>query len=191
MALLDTKPGPVSDLDTPTTDPSLTRRKFLQWGIYAIGGALTVAIGAPVVLYFINPAFSGGENGKILVNVGAPADFANQTTPKAVILNYKYTDTFKEAEGSKTVFVRAKVPNATNPNDFQVLDSTCTHAGCAVSFNPKNAPPAAQGKFYCPCHGSIFSVDGKNEAVAPRPLGSYTVSSKDGKLAIDVFEVKA
>ncbi|HEX2912912.1 MAG TPA: Rieske 2Fe-2S domain-containing protein [Chloroflexia bacterium] len=173
------------DLDIPSKDPTYTRRQFLKWGIYGVAGAVTLAVGVPTALYFINPALQSADSGKILVDLGTPSQFANQTTPKAVLADYKYTDTFKPAEGSKQVFVRALKPNASTPADFEVLDSTCTHAGCTVSF------VASLNKFKCPCHGSIYSVDGINEAVAPKPLHKYSVVLNNGKLAINVAEVTA
>ena len=183
MALIEKQEVVTNDLDVPQTDPTLTRRKFLQWGIYGVGAAVTLAIGVPIAWYFISPALQSTDSSKILVEIGNPADFAKQTTPKAVPADYKYVDTFKGVEGSKTVFVRALKDGASEPQDFQVLDSTCTHAGCSVAWN------AQANKFKCPCHGSIFSIDGKNEAVAPRPLHSYKVEkAADGKLAINVAE---
>ncbi|HWI52680.1 MAG TPA: Rieske 2Fe-2S domain-containing protein [Symbiobacteriaceae bacterium] len=41
----------------------------------------------------------------------------------------------------------------------------CVHLGCTVPWNQ------AQGKFMCPCHGSVYTLDGQNVAgPAPRPL---------------------
>jgi cytochrome b6-f complex iron-sulfur subunit len=42
----------------------------------------------------------------------------------------------------------------TGSNVFVALDSTCTHAGCTISYNNSNK------NFPCPCHGSIFSTSG-------------------------------
>ncbi len=180
-----------SDLDLAEKDPTYTRRQFLKWGIYGVAGAVTIAIGVPTVLYFINPAFKASDSSKVLAPLGAPADFANQTAFKEVQTDYKYIDTFKEVDGTKKVFIRALKPNAANPEDFLVLDSTCTHLGCSIFYNPPAAPPAAKDKFYCFCHGSIFDQNGKNLAVAPKPLPSYKVELKDGKLAINVFGATA
>ena len=36
----------------------------------------------------------------------------------------------------------------------RAFSTVCPHAGCAVDF------AAAQKKFDCPCHGSVFSLDG-------------------------------
>lgn len=188
MALTESKNSVTSELDTAATDPTYTRRKFLSWGIYAIGAGVGVAIGVPAVAYFIEPAFKGAEGGENLIELGTLQELANQTTPRAVAKEYKYRDSFKEVTGNKQVFVRAKVAGASRAEDFEILDSTCTHAGCAVSFDSPIAPAKAKGKFYCPCHASIFDVDGKNLEVAPAPLAKYTPVVKDGKLSYNVFK---
>jgi menaquinol-cytochrome c reductase iron-sulfur subunit len=194
MAVTESK-GTVSaaaDLDLAEKDPTYTRRQFLKWGIYAVGGAVTVVIGVPTVLYFINPALQGSDASKLLVKLGPVGNFANQTNPKAVSQEYTYKDTFKDVTGTKQVFVRAKQAGAAAAADFEVLDPTCTHLGCAVSFNPSNAPANAKDKFYCPCHGSVFEKDGKYAAgPAPKGLFHYTPElTDDGQLAINVAEYK-
>jgi menaquinol-cytochrome c reductase iron-sulfur subunit len=177
-----------SDLDLPENDPTYTRRQFLKWGIYGVAGAVTIAVGVPTALYFIEPAFKGADSSKILVKLGDVNKFANATAPQSVSTSYKYTDSFKQVDGTKQVFVRAKKAGASAAADFQILDPTCTHLGCAVSFNPPNQA-IAKNKFYCFCHGSIYDIDGKNVGgPAPKPLFSYTVNLVDGQLAINVAE---
>jgi nitrite reductase/ring-hydroxylating ferredoxin subunit len=49
----------------------------------------------------------------------------------------------------------------------------CTHLGCAYHWDdPKK-------QFLCPCHSSVFSIDGKViSGPAPRPLDRYDAGSK-------------
>lgn len=177
-----------TDLDLAENDPTYTRRQFLKWGIYAVGGAVTIAIGVPTVLYFINPALKEAASNKILVKLGEVSKFSNATAPQTVSTAYKYTDSFKQVDGTKQVFVRAKKAGASRAADFQILDPTCTHLGCAVTYNPPGKD-IAKDKFFCFCHQSIYDVEGKNIAgPAPKPLFSYTVDIVDGQLAINVAE---
>jgi menaquinol-cytochrome c reductase iron-sulfur subunit len=55
----------------------------------------------------------------------------------------------------------------------------CTHLACAYHWE------AAQNNFVCPCHASVFSVDGKVlSGPAPRPLDRYESRVESGKLLI-------
>lgn len=60
-----------------------------------------------------------------------------------------------------------------------VFTPQCTHLACAYHWD------AQQKDFLCPCHGSVFSIDGKVLAgPAPRPLDRYVSRVDNGKLFI-------
>lgn len=173
----------VLDLDSPSTDPTASRRKFLGLGVYAIAAGVGVVVAVPTIGYFIAPATetSGQE---VRVAVGKVTDFANQLDLKGKALkDVAYTDSFKKSTITKQVFVRALKANAADPQDFLVLDSTCTHAGCSVALKPDIK------QLYCGCHGSTYNQDGKNiGGPAPRPLGHYEVKIVNGDITINVFQ---
>ena len=61
------------------------------------------------------------------------------------------------------------------------ISSKCTHLGCNVGWKQD------QETFECPCHGSIFSKDGKvKEGPAPRGLEWYAIGlGADGNLVVN------
>jgi menaquinol-cytochrome c reductase iron-sulfur subunit len=55
----------------------------------------------------------------------------------------------------------------------------CTHLGCVYHWEQNRT------KFVCPCHNSIFSIDGKVEGgPAPRPLDRYETKLEGRKLLL-------
>jgi len=59
------------------------------------------------------------------------------------------------------------------------ISAVCTHLGCIVSRQ--------DGKFECPCHGSLFDANGNVvSGPAPRALDYLDLSiSPDGQLVVD------
>jgi menaquinol-cytochrome c reductase iron-sulfur subunit len=53
------------------------------------------------------------------------------------------------------------------------FSSVCPHLGCAVSYR------RAEGDFYCPCHTSVFTLDGKkNNVIPPRDLDTLELVTR-------------
>jgi menaquinol-cytochrome c reductase iron-sulfur subunit len=59
------------------------------------------------------------------------------------------------------------------------LAPQCTHLGCAYHWDdPKK-------QFLCPCHNSVFSIDGKVvSGPAPRPLDRFEAKVQNNKLML-------
>ncbi len=71
----------------------------------------------------------------------------------------------------------------TSATTFQAFSRVCTHEGCATEV--KN------NRFECPCHGSIFAVDGSvvrgpstGVSITPLPTRAVQFDSAAGKLTI-------
>ncbi len=64
---------------------------------------------------------------------------------------------------------------------FVAFDATCTHAGCAVQYDPSNV------QFVCPCHGGVY--DARTGRVVqgppPAPLQAIPVHEVNGQLRVD------
>ncbi len=63
--------------------------------------------------------------------------------------------------------------------DVTVFSPICPHLGCRFDWDPRDS------RFKCPCHGSVYLVDGKVVAgPAPRPLDGLPVEVRQGKLYV-------
>jgi menaquinol-cytochrome c reductase iron-sulfur subunit len=60
-----------------------------------------------------------------------------------------------------------------------VYSPICPHLGCKYSWDTQT------DHFECPCHGSVFALDGKVLAgPAPRPLDTLPIKIQNGELAV-------
>lgn len=65
----------------------------------------------------------------------------------------------------------------TKGGELGAVNAVCTHAGCIVNWSGQDPAKA----FGCPCHGSVFTIDGKVErGPATKPLARYAVKMNDG-----------
>jgi menaquinol-cytochrome c reductase iron-sulfur subunit len=67
----------------------------------------------------------------------------------------------------------------TGDNQVTAFGPQCTHLGCAYHWE------ADKKNFLCPCHTSIFTIDGKvASGPAPRPLDRYETRIDGAKLLL-------
>ncbi|MFN8240502.1 MAG: Rieske (2Fe-2S) protein [Bacteroidales bacterium] len=67
-----------------------------------------------------------------------------------------------------------------NGGSYIALSSVCTHQGCTVGFNPSS------GNLPCPCHGSVFALDGSVvNGPASTPLKVFKVTKNGNILTIE------
>jgi cytochrome b6-f complex iron-sulfur subunit len=61
--------------------------------------------------------------------------------------------------------------------------AVCTHLGCLTRANPR------EDGFFCPCHGSQFTLDGKVvSGPAPRSLEHFKIEREGERLWVDLAE---
>lgn len=145
------------------TPSRLSRRHFLGWLSW---GSLTLSLGA--------------------MGTGTVA----YLQPK---VNYEATTTFSVGRpedyriGAMRVLEVDRIFVFRTPQGFQALSMTCTHLGCAYKpfGSADKEHPVVHA--HCPCHGSIFSRDGRVlGGPAPRSLPFYELSlTAGGHLQVD------
>ena len=133
------------------------REFFFKIGIGSIG--VTIGGGSILSFQYISPNVLFEPPTKF--KAGLPEDFpANSVTLNSEQLVY---------------IVRAKA------GYFYSLSAVCTHLGCITQYR------TSENKIACPCHGSIFDIDGRVlSGPAPRPLEHLQIEQNDrGELVVD------
>lgn len=147
-----------------------TRRKFYISVINLLGAVITAALALPAAAYLlIKPASQ--DTGEFI----EVADL-NQLVPgkpEEVVYRRTRVDGWKRMEEKTTTWV-VKTQDKTI-----AFAPSCTHLGCAYHWDEENQ------SFLCPCHSSVFALDGTVvSGPAPRPLDRYVSKISGGKLLI-------
>src|SRR5262249_19854468 len=133
--------------------------------------AISAALGLPALVYLLFPPKARNE--EQWIDAG---DVAKLTPGSPVELAFRHNrvDGWKVSSEKSTAWV-VKQPD----NSVVAFGPQCTHLGCAYHWEDKDA------KFLCPCHNSLFSIDGKVLAgPALRPLDRYDVKLQGTRILI-------
>lgn len=148
-----------------------TRRAFHLAVVYVLGAIIAIAMAVPTALYLLVPPKPRKQSGWI------DAGDVSQLTPGVPVeLSFQESrlDGWRLTTEKKTAWV-VKEPD----NRIVAFGPQCTHLACAYHWEMD------AGKFMCPCHGSVFSIDGKVlSGPAPRPLDRYLTRIENNRLQI-------
>jgi len=154
------------------TAPSrLNRRGFHIAFIYGLWSIIAAALAVPAALYLLLPPklrktpewVDAGDVSKLQPGV-----------PVELVFRQNRVDGWKILSEKGTAWV-VKI------SDSQVVafGPQCTHLGCAYHWDD------SRSEFLCPCHNSIFGIDGAVvSGPAPRPLDRYDTKVTGGKLLL-------
>ncbi len=158
----------MSDISTPT---EISRRKFLGNVVKGIGALVGVAVAAPLIGYFLSPAWS---KSKTLVIAIANVNEIPVGEPTLVTYEQRVREGWYISTLSKAAWVVTK-----NGKDFTVFDPHCTHLSCPYYWDKDKKV------FLCPCHNGVFDIDGKvTGGPPPRPLDRLESSVDGGALVV-------
>lgn len=152
-------------------EPRPHRRNALQWLSFLLGGLASVALGVPILGYYLSPYLRRAEDE--WVDLGPAADF-----PVGQTRMVSYANPGTNPWDGLTARAAAYVRN--NGSDrFTIFAVNCAHLGCPVTWFPQS------GLFLCPCHGGVYYADGSRASgPPPRGLYQYDYQVKDGRLRI-------
>jgi menaquinol-cytochrome c reductase iron-sulfur subunit len=157
--------------DQPLTEKP-TRRTFYVAIINLLGAAITAAVALPAAVYLL--AKPKNTEGGDWVEV-ADINQLRVGKPEEIRYNRRRTDGWQklDAEKATTWVIRQ------DDNKVVAFTPACTHLACPYHWDDSKM------NFVCPCHGSMFSADGKVLAgPASRPLDRYISKVEAGKILI-------
>mgnify|MGYP005726849635 CR=1 FL=1 len=149
----------------------LSRRKFMERTIAAIGGVITAGFAIPGVSYILSPALQEKIENWIFLGSAAKVEPGVPTLMKASIERKTgwITDSVEYA-----AYVRTE-----DGENFEAMTNICPHLGCRVRWIDD------QELFFCPCHNASFDKNGDVlDGPPPRPLDRYEVKKEDDQIFI-------
>jgi menaquinol-cytochrome c reductase iron-sulfur subunit len=159
-------------------DTNLNRRSFMVRTIYAIFGFIGAVMAVALGGFGVVPALKKRQAG--WSEAGTTDDLAVDQPSER-----RFFETVKS--GWQSEKVERSVWLVKRPNgSVEVFSASCPHLGCGYRWI------AEHKRFECPCHGSIFDINGKVLAgPAPRRLDTLPTKMENGKLFVqyEVFQL--
>jgi menaquinol-cytochrome c reductase iron-sulfur subunit len=160
------------------SDQTESRRNFMVRAIIGIGAFIGAAIVVPLAGFGILPVLRKKEPG--WSDAGTLAD---------LVVNEPQERRFFQTV--KTGWQEEKVERAAwlvkrSDGTVAAFSPSCPHLGCGYRWF------AQEQQFKCPCHGSVFDIDGKVlGGPAPRPLDTLAVRQDKGRVLVqyEIFQV--
>jgi menaquinol-cytochrome c reductase iron-sulfur subunit len=148
-----------------------TRRRFFVGAIYGIWASISAALALPASVYLLFPPKARNEDQ--WVDAGDISKLA-PNAPVELTFRRNRVDGWKVLSEKSTAWVVRQADSS-----VVAYGPQCTHLGCAYHWEegPK--------EFLCPCHNSLFGLDGKVQSgPAPRSLDRYDVKLQGSRLLI-------
>ena len=110
------------------TGSELNRRKFMEVGIYAITGAITVVSGVALTRFAVGHSFRKEKAKWIEVEL----DESGESNPgfSRVVLEYEKKDGWLTASARSLVYVKR-----VKADEIIAISAACTHLGCIVTWD--------------------------------------------------------
>jgi menaquinol-cytochrome c reductase iron-sulfur subunit len=133
------------------------RRKFLKGAVGILALASSLLLGIPLLRTLLG---SRSYSTSRVWSKVAKIETLPLEQPIRLEFSARYEDAYLEETVIRPVWVIKH-----SSSSLTVYSPICPHLGCYYNFDPNSQ------HFECPCHGSVFSIDGKVlGGPAPRPL---------------------
>ncbi len=151
-------------------EPDPGRRKTLGVIIGVLNAAVAIPILGPV-LGFISAPLARRQEPQ-WVSVLNDAELGEGSTQE-VDFSLVVKDGFRTSNRRYSIYVHRSA------DGVKAFFPSCTHLGCRVEYQEDNE------RYFCPCHGGVFSADGAVVAgPPPRALDEFETKVEDGQIWI-------
>ena len=139
------------------------RRSYLtRAAAIVIGGIIAVVAPVAGLFTFFDPLRRKAE-ARGMVRVATLGSLPKNGEPRKVAVLDEMVDAWNR---TPDVPIGSVYVQKTSPKTVRVLNAVCPHLGCTVGYS------AAKSGFFCPCHKSSFTADGKIlDPKSPSPRG--------------------
>jgi len=160
------------------SEQDVSRRNFMVRTIIGIGAFITAAIAVPLGGFGILPVLRKKAPG--WSDAGTAADLmTNEPQERRFFQTVK--NGWQEERAERTVWLVKKTDGSVT-----AFSPNCPHLGCGYRWFSQDR------QFKCPCHASLFDIDGKVIAgPSPRALDSLSTKIEGGKVLVtfEIFQV--
>ena len=151
-------------------DPS-GRRGFLKRAAHLLGGLAALLLAVPAVWTMVGNIY---RRTPVVYSPVTGVDALPQGQPVSVSFQYKTEEAYLRQQETHDVWVIKH-----SPTTITIFSSVCPHLGCHYDWD------AGTQQFRCPCHNSIFTIDGKViSGPSPRPLDTLPYRIENGELFV-------
>jgi Rieske Fe-S protein len=155
---------------------TIDRRNLLSWLIGGVSAAIAGTVALIFGRFLAGSASAQELGGATAVSLGKLSDWGKGPVERTV--------SFLDRDGYYRENRRARIFLTRIGVEPVVLSATCTHLGCAVSWDPGSLT------FRCPCHGGVYRSDGTVAAgPPPRPLRRLPIQIRDGELFVSAGDL--
>ncbi len=155
-----------------SNESDLNRRKFMEVGIYAITGAITVVSGVALTRFAVGPSFRKEKAKWIEIELDEPSE--SNPGFSRVVLEYEKKDGWLTASARSLAYVKR-----VNKDEVIAISAACTHLGCIVTWD------ADQQIFQCPCHDGRYDPEGQViSGPPPGALRRHKTKIEDGRILL-------